>query len=255
MYLMYVDESGDCGIGASPTNYFVLSGIVIHELRWKDYLDQLIDFRKRIKTKYGFYMRDEIHASQLINNPGKLSRIPRNDRLSIIRLFADELASMNDINIINIICDKSTKAHDYDVFTNCWEALIQRLENTICSHNFRGPSNANETGMILPDNTDVSKLTKIIRKMRRYNPVPNTGTFGPGYRNLTIKNIIEDPFFKDSRNSYFTQAADLSAYLLYQHKMPNKYMKQRAGNKYFLRLEPILCKAASTKNKFGIVEL
>lgn len=254
MYLMYVDESGDCGIGASPTRFFVLSGIVIHELRWRDYLDQLIDFRKRMKTKYALYLRDEIHAAQFINHPGELSRIPRNDRLSIIRLFAEELATMADINIINIICDKSTKSPDYDVFTACWMVLIQRLENTIGSHNFRGPFNADERGMILPDNTDVGKLTKIVRRMRRYNPIPNKGIFGQGYRNLLIKNIIEDPFFKDSRNSYFTQAADLSAYLLYQYKSPNKYMKQKAGDKYFLRLEPVLCKVASTRNEFGIVE-
>lgn len=33
MYLMYVDESGDSGLLGSPTRYFVVSGIVLHELR------------------------------------------------------------------------------------------------------------------------------------------------------------------------------------------------------------------------------
>ena len=31
MYLMYIDESGDTGTNNSPTQYFVLSAIVIHE--------------------------------------------------------------------------------------------------------------------------------------------------------------------------------------------------------------------------------
>ena len=33
MYLMYVDESGDSGLVNSPTRYFVLTGMVVHELR------------------------------------------------------------------------------------------------------------------------------------------------------------------------------------------------------------------------------
>lgn len=35
MYLMYVDESGDIGLVNSPTHYFVLVGLVLHELRWQ----------------------------------------------------------------------------------------------------------------------------------------------------------------------------------------------------------------------------
>jgi hypothetical protein len=38
MYLMYVDESGDCGLPAdsSPSSLFCLSGLVVHELRWRE---------------------------------------------------------------------------------------------------------------------------------------------------------------------------------------------------------------------------
>lgn len=53
MYLMYVDESGDPGLTSSPTRYFVLSGIVIHELRWAICLDQLNQF----PTPYAKYLR------------------------------------------------------------------------------------------------------------------------------------------------------------------------------------------------------
>ena len=50
---MYVDESGASGMVGSPTRYFVLSGIVIHELRWTEYLNRLINFRRRMKSKFG----------------------------------------------------------------------------------------------------------------------------------------------------------------------------------------------------------
>ena len=40
MYLMYVDESGDCGVDGSPSRYFCLAGMVVHELRWRDTMAQ-----------------------------------------------------------------------------------------------------------------------------------------------------------------------------------------------------------------------
>lgn len=60
MYLMYVDESGDTGLVNSKTDYFVLTGLVIHELRWQLYLEQLIAFRQRLKQQYGLKLREEI---------------------------------------------------------------------------------------------------------------------------------------------------------------------------------------------------
>ncbi|MGH2600854.1 MAG: DUF3800 domain-containing protein, partial [Dehalococcoidia bacterium] len=38
---MYVDESGDSGLTNSPTRYFVLTGLVVHELRWQAYVEQI----------------------------------------------------------------------------------------------------------------------------------------------------------------------------------------------------------------------
>jgi Protein of unknown function (DUF3800) len=52
MYLMYVDESGDTGLGRSPTNYFALSGIIVHESRWREFINQLIAFRKTLRAVY-----------------------------------------------------------------------------------------------------------------------------------------------------------------------------------------------------------
>ena len=62
MFLMYVDESGDTGMVNSPTRHFVLSGLVVHELRWQGCLDQITEFRRNMRVKYNLKMRDEIHA-------------------------------------------------------------------------------------------------------------------------------------------------------------------------------------------------
>jgi hypothetical protein len=256
MYLMYIDESGDIGLGsASPTRHFVLSGLVIHELRWADYLDQLIGFRRALRAKYGFRLREEFHASALINTPGALGRIKKYDRLEILRMYADQLASMTDINIINIVVDKQGKAMTYDVFEMAWKALIQRFENTMSRRNFRGPVNSDERGMLIPDATDDKKLRMLVRKMRHFNPISNQTRYGPGSRNLQIRTIVEDPYLKNSADSFFIQSADLVAYLLYQKLSPNTYMRKKSGNNYFNRLEPILCKVASSSDPDGIVRL
>ena len=255
MYLMYVDESGDVGLENSPSRYFILTGLVIHELRWRDTLAQLVGFRRRMRDKFGLHLREEIHAGAMITKPGDLQRIKRHDRLAILRAFADELAQNQDLNVINVVVDKHGKSSGYDVFEQTWKTLIQRFENTILYRNFRGPQNPDEGGIILPDNTDGEKLRRLLRKQRRYNPVPNQPQYGPGYRNLGLKTVIEDPWLKDSQHSYFIQAADLCSYLLYQHLVPNAYMRKKAGHRYFNRLDPILCKVASQSDPKGIVWL
>lgn len=255
MYLMYVDESGDCGLTNSPTRYFVLTGLVLHELRWQTYLSQLIDFRRRMRQRFGLSMRDEIHAAAMISKPGPLVHIKRHNRLTIIRAFAEELATMTDMNLINVVADKQGKSPDYDVFRMAWKSLIQRFENTISRRNFSGPANSDERGTIFPDHTDDKKLTLLLREMRRYNPVPSLPGIVPGYRNLTLNKVIEDPNFRESDHSYFIQAVDLAAFLLYQRLSPSAYMRKKSGHLYFEKLDPVLCKAATTKDPQGIVRL
>ena len=252
---MYINESGDSGLINSPTRFFVLTGLVIHELRWQAYLNALISFRKQLKQLYGLRLRDELHAAHLLTKPGELVFIKRHDRLAIIRSFADQLAAMTDFNVINIVVDKQGKISGYNVFEMAWKALIQRFENTMAHHNFSGPHNPDERGMLFPDHTDDKKLNQLLRQMRRYNPIPNQPLFGRGYRNMLLSNVIEDPNFRNSEHSYFIQAADLAAFLLYQHLTPSAYMRKKSGQNYFLRLDPILCKVASSADPHGIVRL
>jgi len=255
MYLMYVDESGDSGLTNSPTRYFVLSGLVLHELRWDVNLNNLIGFRRNLKQQFGMKLREEFHAADLLSKPGRLARISKPDRLRMIRLFANFIPTMSDISIVNIVVDKSIRTTGYDVFEMAWKTLIQRFENTMSNRNFPGPRNPDERGIIIADHTDDEKLEKLIRKLRHHNPIPNVPDVGPGFRNIPIQYLIEDPNFRDSRHSYFIQAVDLVAFLLYQHLQPNAYMRRNSGGNYFLRLQSVLCTVASRSDPHGIVRL
>ena len=254
MYLMYVDESGDPGLVRSPNQYFVLSGLVMHELRWREFMDQTMVFRQRMKRTYGLGIRDEIHAAEFVRSSGSTG-LKRNIRYLILRHFAVELSRMNWLSLTNVVVDKRSKAANYDVFESAWRALFQRFENTLAYRNFPGPQNADDLGLVICDDTNGGKLSKLMRRMGSYNPIPNQQHAGPGYRNLPIRKIIEDPNLRNSKDSHAIQAADLCAYLLFQNLNPNGFMKKVGGQNLFKTLDPILNKNASRNDPFGIVRL
>jgi hypothetical protein len=45
MYLMYIDESGDPGVTGSGSGYYLLTGLVIHELSWQAAREDLGDIK------------------------------------------------------------------------------------------------------------------------------------------------------------------------------------------------------------------
>lgn len=248
---MYVDESGDTGLINSPTNHFALSGMVIHESRWRDFANTMAMFRKTLRSVYGLPIRTELHASHFLKTqpvPG----MPRHIRLAILRNFIDEIAKMNFVSITNVIVRKAGKQHDYDVFTSAWQALFQRFENTLSYGNFPG-GHRNDFGLVLTDATDGGKLQRMVRRMSVHNPVPNRAA--PGYRNLPILRVIEDPHPKDSKTSHFIQACDASAYFLLQKYKPNSFIKKSGAQNYLDRLSPVLNKRASYANGLGVVVL
>lgn len=253
MYIMYVDESGDSGLQNSPTDYFGLSGITVHESRWRDLLNQLVVFRRTMKAVYGLPVRTEIHASEYIRSP-PAPGIEKHQRLAILRNQLDELAKLDYISITNVLVRKAGKPANYDVFDNAWRALFQRFDNTIGYGNFPG-GHKGDKGLVVIDNTEGEKLKKLVRRIGVYNPIPNQAHAGPGFRDIPMVRVVEDPYGKDSRDSYMIQASDVCAYFLYQKHAPCSFIRRRGATHYFNRLDAVLNKRASTTNGFGIVHL
>ncbi len=248
MYLIYVDESGDVGMVRSPTQYFVLSGLVIHEMKWNTLLESIISFRKYLRVRYGLKLREEIHAADFIRNPSDLKRIGKSIRLRILRDVIDFEASLPDVNIINIVVDKLGKPDTFDVFETAWQTLIQEFHNTLIYKNFSGNKNT-DYGMLFVDQTDEKRLRDLSRRMIRYNPV----SIGSGYGQLAITTLIEDAVHRNSLHSYFIQLSDVNAYFLSQKLSPCGYVKKKGGNNYFNRLAPILCKFLNSNDPQGII--
>ena len=263
MYLMYVDESGDCGMPAdgSPSRFFCLAGAVVHELRWLDTMEQLLTFRRWLKGRYKVYLDDELHAADMLNKPSKtatsLQRLRKHERLAIIRHFADEIARLSDVRLINVVVDKHGRAPNKDeVFRWAWYSLFQRFENTIRNRNFPGSTISDDRGLVLADDTDGDKLRRYLNEMRLKNPLKTRQAHGVAVcEDRPIKVIVEDPILRDSRESYLIQVADCAAFLLKQSLDPSSFMRQHGGNAYFKRLDAVLCKHACNKHPLGIVRL
>lgn len=252
MFLMYVDESGDPGLVGSPCQFYVLSGVVLHELRWQPVLERLLAFRRRVRDAYGLKLREELHAARMINKPGALVRIKRHDRLEIIRGFADHLAQIADLSVINVVIDKRGRDPAYDVFESAWRILLRRFDDTIAWRGFRGPHFADDRGMIFPDETDIKRLRELLRRMRYESPIFDGD--GTEIKTLRVEHVIEDPVPRDSEHSYLIQAADLTAFLLYQEIAPSAYMRRKGGHNYFGRLSPILCTTTGHRDPRGVVQ-
>lgn len=250
---MYVDESGDSGLTNSPTSHFALTGLVIHESQWRDFINQMIVFRKILRTAYGLPIRTEIHAAEYIRHP-PVAGITKHVRLAILRNLLDELAKMNFVSITNVIVNKAGKSPPYDVFEMAWQTLFQRFENTLKYGNFPG-GHRNDFGIVLTDATEGRKLQRLVRKMAVYNPIPSMQWAGGGSRNLPILRIIEDPHPKDSKDSHFIQACDACAYFLLQKFSPNGFIRRSGAQNYLNRLQPVLNQRASYSNGLGIVIL
>ncbi len=253
MYIFYADESGDTGLTATPTRYFVLSSFVVHELRWHAVLDQIVAFRRVMRARYGLKLREEIHAGHYIHRPGAAARIPKSLRL---RLLGDVLtfqAALPDVSVVNVVVDKHGKPADYDVFENAWRALVQRLHNTMSHRNFPGPQNASDLGVLVVDRTDEVKLRSLVRKMRVYNLIPSR--FGSAPLHIPLTTLIEDAVHRDSTSSYFLQLSDVNAFFLHQKMAPCGYVRRKGARQYFNRLNPILCTVASATDPQGIVRL
>jgi hypothetical protein len=252
MYLCFVDESGDTGMTAGGSPYFILTAIVVHERRWLSTLNLLLDFRRELRKQYGLKVGEELHAQVFLREPGALTRIPKSLRLRVLGDALTFASRLSDLAVINVVVDKRTKALDTDIFERGWTVLLQRFHNGVMARSFPGSESTDERGMVIVDTTDEVALRRLVRRVRRFNPVPSRQG---GHRHLPMEHLVEDPVHRDSQQSYFIQFADVISYFLKQRLDPNGYVKKKGARNWFNRVQPILYLPASPKDPDGIVFL
>jgi len=206
MYLAYFDESGDAGINLSPTRFFVLSCVLVHETRWLETLDHLIRMRTQIRQQHSISTRPEIKSQDIRRGRGPLLAL----RWSVARrmvffqnLMRYEANRLDGITTFAVAVDKAPAGQrGREPRETAWEFAMQRV-NRFCEEE-------DERAVLFPDEGHYRFIRLLLRKMRRFQYVPRR--YGGGSFSLPTARIVEDPNDRQSHDSYFIQLADWNAY-------------------------------------------
>jgi hypothetical protein len=155
----------------------------------------------------------------------------------IVWLAKDKKSS--DITLINTL----NSVEEY-----AFERLVNRINKTM--------ETFNSQALLIFDAGHEAAFTRRIRKMKVYNPIPSSqGEWASGNwsKNITISRILEDPVFKDSKQSNFIQMVDFVAYALLRSEFPLPSRTALGIHEAFNILEPVILKAANPRDKMGIV--
>ena len=260
MYLAYYDESGDDGYSNYYSMYFVLSALYLHHLDWEDTLDQMITFRRQLKSEYGLPISMEFHAGDFLKRKKPFTgfNLSTRDRLDIITSYCGAIASMK-VRIVNVcIVKKLIRRPNYNVLDLTLRYSIQIIHNDLQQRNAE-----HDKFILITDEGRHGVMRKTTRKIRRINYVPSQ--FQATSLRLDITSLIEDPLPKDSSQSYFIQAADLVAQIIYLYShyskgSPNQvanrmrsFVNQTEVTNWMKILRPVLNTLATSRDPYGVV--
>ncbi|MEW6412050.1 MAG: DUF3800 domain-containing protein [Candidatus Zixiibacteriota bacterium] len=259
MRLAYYDEAGDDGYPTFSSNYFVLTALYLHYLHWEETLDQLLSFRKQLRSQYGLPLKVDFHTTHFLKKKKPFTGygLSNQDRLDIISAYCDIISSLK-VKIINVcIVKKKIIKSDYQILDKALTFSIQRIHNDL-----KPKDNPESKFMIITDEGRHGKMRKTSRRMRRINYVPSR--FGGAPQPIDIKTLIEDPLPKNSEQSYFVQSADLVSLIIYLYACYSQgtanviasrisgYVKRSNVLDWMDRLKPSLNTFASRTDPYGV---
>jgi hypothetical protein len=191
------------------------------------------------------------------------------------------VAQLPQVLLINVCLDARGRANPQ---MDAWDRLINRIERTMLEFEQRelplrrglvakipegyGDDDRNRLevrlsgyrprAIIFADEGREPEITKAIRKMSVFNPVPSRfGRWAGGNaaQNIPVQRIVEDPVFKKSHQSFFIQLADCVAFALLKREVAaTPLVKQYGIGKMFDRTVAGVCyKPASPRDPHGVV--
>ena len=209
MFLTYFDESGDSGVYNSPTDWFVLNAVLVHETAWLRTLDELVRLRRDLRDRYGIMPRKELKGMHFRKGEGAFEGlgIPRHQRFRIYQEIMDFEAQL-DIKTYSVAIHKAgAAARGWEPRFAAWKFAIERL-HTFCSKQ-------GDYATLFPDEGHGFFIRQLVRRMRRHNSVsPHYGGQAIG---VPVERVLEDPNDRKSEDSYFVQLADLNAFATHRY--------------------------------------
>jgi hypothetical protein len=221
MYLAYFDESGDSGhpaLVATPTRFFILSAVILHQDAWLPVLDRLIALRRDLRDRFRIPPRPEIKSQHIRSGRGVFRSLAMEevDRLTLYR----ELMQFQERQLpeARCFCIAVAKArilkHQTDIREVAWMYALQRLDH-MCKDD-------GDKALIFPDEGHGQFIRKLLRRLRRHHEI--SGHFG-GRLRIPTERLVEDPNDRRSHDSYLVQLADWNALACHR----SRYIDPRPG--------------------------
>lgn len=239
MHFIYIDDSTD-----RPLNVF--SAMCVPCDRWNETFERIKKWRQHLKEVHNIPLNFELHAQSFIsgrNSAGEFQHLSRHNRAQILHTSMKVTNWLNGsgVTLFNV-CNR-----DDDQF-RAFERLLNRINRTMQARN--------SFAHLICDGGKENQYKKLVRKMRVHNHIPSRfGTWddGAATRNITIDRIIEDPQFKDSKESYFIQHVDFIAFALLRREVPTPKIKRYGIHKSFDVLKECLELVASPRDPKGVI--
>lgn len=238
MWFAYIDESKE------QNSVFVYSALVVRGEKWPSVFSAVKAFRTRIRNEHGIYLSHELHAWKFASGKGQVADRPLS-KAARANIFRETLSFIAECRKFRLLASVNTNE------LYAFERLINRLNRTAESHD--------EHVLLFCDEGQEVEFTRRIRRMRAYNPIPsNRGMWEDDEaekRNIPVTRIVEDPIFKDSRESYFIQLVDFCSYALLRMERPIPSRSMYGYDQMYRLLEPIVMKSANLRDprNLGII--
>ena len=208
MDLIYIDESGDPGASNSPTNVYFLSSLSIPSSQWALAQSRLISFRQRMRDQMGLKLSAEIHAAEFLGGAKHFLGLEPRQRLRIVLWLLREIQGLQGCRSRTVGITKST---GIDIVSSSWIGLA--------TYESESPF------MLIADMGETGTIRKAVEDFRTL------------HQRQAI--MIEAPFHRDSRHSFFLQTVDLIAYLHRQRHHPNGLFRANETVELFEALDSL----------------
>ncbi len=250
MYIAYIDESGDVGLTNSPTHYYCLTALIVHEDCWHNNFNSIKTMRAILRKRYSIKLDEELHATDLVAGQGVSFKykLDLNQRIDVFDRTTECIGKLENIKVFSVCIRKDELLRkDFDVLEFAWTLLATRIHYTI--NRLNGITKNRDKVILIPDESQNMKIRKLLRKLRVFNPIWSSTK----KENIKLSSIIEDPLFSATKHSYFLQMCDMAAYVSVAKSIKIKKFEPYKFNLLYQKLDGILEKPVSKDNVEAMV--
>jgi hypothetical protein len=198
VYLFYLDESGDPYSWENQDN-FVLAGVAVHEGQVRKLTTEIEKVQSRFLPEIRVAV--ELHAEHIAQGRGRFRKMPIETRVALLDSAYGIIESAVFPNLIGFV-----SAVHVSAVTGPAQALRDCLENICMSFNSylikQFKAGYKDKGLIIMDQS--GRETRIREMIAEF---ANQGT-----RRGYLGNVIDVPYFADSKHTRMLQLADLLAF-------------------------------------------